>query len=88
MGTTYGSTAFYSCNRGYRLVGSSTTQCMETGVWVPAVPPSCLTVGNNLYCMITSVSAVLEEVACLAPVFVKVERKFRFMYSVGMTVDI
>jgi len=45
-GTTYGSLAEYTCRRGYRLIGSSTAECVETGVWVPSVPPSCLIVGK------------------------------------------
>lgn len=39
-GTTYTSTATYSCNGGYMLVGSSTSTCTADGTW-SGTPPTC-----------------------------------------------
>jgi hypothetical protein len=38
--TTHGSTATYSCDSGYDLVGSATVTCQTDGTWSDA-PPSC-----------------------------------------------
>lgn len=32
-GTTFGSTAFYSCDEIFELVGNSTRVCLSSGVW-------------------------------------------------------
>ena len=37
-GTTYGQTATYSCNTGYRLLGDSTRTCQATGSWSGSAP--------------------------------------------------
>ena len=37
-GTTFMSTATYSCNNGYELNGSSTRTCSSDGMWTPAAP--------------------------------------------------
>ena len=37
-GTTFGQTANYTCNTGYRLVGDSTRTCQATGVWSGSAP--------------------------------------------------
>ncbi|XP_052225769.1 sushi, von Willebrand factor type A, EGF and pentraxin domain-containing protein 1-like isoform X18 [Dreissena polymorpha] len=37
-GTTYLSTATFSCIAGYTLVGKETSKCMETSKWIPDVP--------------------------------------------------
>ena len=37
-GTTFGQTATYSCNAGYRLVGDNTRTCQVTGVWSGSAP--------------------------------------------------
>ena len=37
-GTTYGHRATYSCNTGYRLVGSSPRICQATGRWSGSAP--------------------------------------------------
>ena len=39
-GTTFGSTAFYSCDENFELVGNSTRVCLSSGVWSNA-PPVC-----------------------------------------------
>ncbi|ETN75112.1 sushi domain protein [Necator americanus] len=36
--TTFGSSANYSCQDGYRLIGHAIVTCGSTGVWEPAVP--------------------------------------------------
>ncbi|CAI8024485.1 Sushi, von Willebrand factor type A, EGF and pentraxin domain-containing protein 1, partial [Geodia barretti] len=38
QGTVFMSDATYTCNEGYRLVGSSTRSCEETEVWSGAAP--------------------------------------------------
>lgn len=48
MGTTYGSMAAYSCSIGYKLTGSLTTQCEQTGIWNPPDAPTCVVIGNAL----------------------------------------
>ena len=37
-GTTFGSTATYSCDSGYSLSGSATRTCNAVAVWTPAAP--------------------------------------------------
>ena len=37
-GTTFGSTAMYTCNTGYTLIGSQTRTCESDGMWSPASP--------------------------------------------------
>ena len=37
-GTTFGQTATYSCNTGYKLVGSSTRTCQATRLWSGNAP--------------------------------------------------
>ena len=37
-GTTFGQTANYSCNTGYRLVGDNIRTCQATGEWSGSVP--------------------------------------------------
>ena len=37
-GTTFGQTATYSCNTGYKLVGTGTHTCQATGVWSGSLP--------------------------------------------------
>ena len=37
-GTTFGQTATYSCNTGYKLVGDSTHTCQATGNWSGSAP--------------------------------------------------
>jgi len=37
-GTTFGQTAIYTCNPGYKLVGDSTRECQTTGVWSGSKP--------------------------------------------------
>ena len=37
-GTTFGETATYSCNTGYRLVGSSIRTCLVTRGWSGSIP--------------------------------------------------
>ena len=37
-GTTFGSTATYSCQKGYELVGSSTRRCEANGRWSGVAP--------------------------------------------------
>ena len=40
-GTVVGSPATYSCNTGYRLQGTDSRGCQETGLW-SLVPPTCI----------------------------------------------
>ena len=37
-GTTFGQTATYSCNTGYRLLGGHSRTCQATGRWSGSVP--------------------------------------------------
>ena len=37
-GTTFGQTATYSCNTGYKLVENNTRTCQTTGVWSGSAP--------------------------------------------------
>ena len=37
-GTTFMSTATYSCDNGYELNGTSTITCSSNGMWTPAAP--------------------------------------------------
>ena len=37
-GTTFMSTATYTCNAGYDLIGPISRTCGSDGVWSPAVP--------------------------------------------------
>ena len=37
-GTTFGQTATYNCNTGYKLVGDSTHTCQATGNWSGSEP--------------------------------------------------
>ena len=37
-GTTFGQTATYSCNTGYKFVGDNTRMCQATGVWSGDIP--------------------------------------------------
>ena len=37
-GTTYNSTATYSCNAGYTLTGDDVTTCQTSGVWSGSEP--------------------------------------------------
>ena len=36
--TSFGSTATYSCDAGYELVGEATTTCESSGQWIGTVP--------------------------------------------------
>ena len=52
-GTEFGDTAIYSCDAGYILSGTSTRNCLDTGLWSGAEPTcdrksSCWCVGSNL----------------------------------------
>ena len=40
-GTTFGTTATYSCNLNFMLMGSSTRSCTVAGVW-GGQPPTCI----------------------------------------------
>ena len=46
--TTYGSTATYTCNANYGIVGSSTILCLAAGSW-DSNTPSCI-VGETTIC--------------------------------------
>ena len=35
------STAIYTCNSGYELVGNATQLCDDSGAWTPEPPPTC-----------------------------------------------
>ena len=37
-GTTFGSTAIYTCDTGYSLSGSQTSTCGADGMWIPSKP--------------------------------------------------
>ena len=37
-GTTFNSTATYSCNTGYTLTGDDMRMCLETGFWSDSEP--------------------------------------------------
>ena len=37
-GTTFMSTATYTCNAGYNLIGPISRTCGSDGVWSPAAP--------------------------------------------------
>ena len=37
-GTTFGSTATYTCDTGYTLSGSQTRTCGANGMWTPSKP--------------------------------------------------
>ena len=37
-GTTFGQTATYSCDTGYKLEGDSTRMCQATEVWSGSAP--------------------------------------------------
>ena len=39
-GTEFGATAVYSCDAGYILSGTSTRDCLDTGLW-SGVEPTC-----------------------------------------------
>ena len=39
-GTVLGSTARYSCNKGFVLVGESSRKCLDSGRW-SGQPPTC-----------------------------------------------
>ena len=45
-GTTFGSTATYTCNAGYTLSGTSTINCQANSAWETA--PTCVIVGQYL----------------------------------------
>ena len=48
-GTTFGKTATYSCNTGYRLVGDTIRICQATRVWSGS-PPTCQGMSLLLMC--------------------------------------
>ena len=37
-GTTFGQTASYSCNTGYKVMGDGTRTCQATGQWSGTAP--------------------------------------------------
>ena len=39
-GTTFGETANYTCNPGFKLMGESTRICQDTGLW-SGIAPTC-----------------------------------------------
>ncbi|WAR08657.1 CSMD3-like protein [Mya arenaria] len=39
-GTTFGASAVFSCNTGYQAIGTTTLECLDTGVWSD-VEPTC-----------------------------------------------
>ena len=45
-GTTFGSTAFYSCDELFELDGNSTRVCLSSGVWSNE-PPVCYSEYHN-----------------------------------------
>ena len=64
-GTTFGLTATYSCNPGYKLVGDINCTCQATGVWSGSEPtcqcmllhcPTCVHVhnGSSISCCLSS----------------------------------
>lgn len=56
-----GSTASYTCNQGFKLVGSSRRTCQPNGRWSPRVP---FCKSKNRYCMYCNyTSSLLEEVS-------------------------
>ena len=38
--TTFSSLAYYSCNIGYKIIGTNVLQCVEEGLW-NNTPPTC-----------------------------------------------
>ena len=48
-GTTYMSTALYSCDIGLYIVGNSTRMCAEDGLWTPT-EPHCQIHGDTQHC--------------------------------------
>ena len=44
--TVVNSTANYSCNDNYTMIGDSSRQCLDSGVW-GGVEPACLANGKN-----------------------------------------
>ena len=47
--TLIGGSAYYSCNRGYYLVGYAYRKCLKTGGWDGKVPKSFYCLQNNNY---------------------------------------
>ena len=47
-GTTYGKTATYTCNPGYRFLGDDTRLCQTDGQWSDGAPPVCYPIGKTL----------------------------------------
>lgn len=43
---TYNTTAIYECDSGYKLTGSTSTLCTESGKWVTSLVPTCV----KVYC--------------------------------------
>ena len=58
--TTFASTATYSCNDGYSLVGDTTRTCLASGLWSGVVPNctgidlSIIATTKGLKCLICS----------------------------------
>jgi len=48
-GTTYMSTALYSCDIGLYIVGNSARTCTENGLWTPT-EPFCQIHGETQHC--------------------------------------
>ena len=44
--TVVNSTANYTCNDNYTMIGDSSRQCLDSGVW-GGVEPACLANGKN-----------------------------------------
>ena len=45
-GTTFGSTATYTCDAGYSMTGTATIQCQASSSWETA--PTCTIKGKNV----------------------------------------
>lgn len=59
-GTTYGMTASFTCDEGYKISGSETSRCLSTG-WYPS--PACNIIGAYIVCKSTLYSSDFSSIS-------------------------
>ncbi len=65
--TTFESTATYTCDTGYTLIGASTRMCGAGGSWT-LMEPTCVGMYNNIIVILSSMNAFPTAVDC-GPLF-------------------